>query len=62
MVGDGDICAPDIKLPLAQAQHPAQHAARVDTCHQYLVNMLLRGCVKSEKYYIGEEAKFCDGD
>ena len=40
MVGDGDICAPDIKLPLAQAQHPAQHAARVDTCHQYLVNRM----------------------
>ena len=30
VVGDGDIGAPDIKLPLAEAQHPAQHAARVD--------------------------------
>lgn len=32
MVGDGDICAPDIKLPLAEPQHSAQHAAGVDTC------------------------------
>ena len=39
VVGDGDICAPDVKLPLAEPQHPAQHAAGVDTWHGDDVNI-----------------------
>ena len=31
VVGDGDIRAPDVKLPLAEPQHPTQHATGVDT-------------------------------
>ena len=31
MVGNGHICAPDIELPLAEPQDPAQHAAGVNT-------------------------------
>ena len=29
-VGDAHVPGPDVKLPLLQAQHPAQHRARVD--------------------------------
>ena len=41
VVGDGHICAPDIKLPFAEPQHPAQHAAGVDTWQGDDVNILI---------------------
>ena len=33
VVGDGDVCAPHVELPLAEPQHAAQHRPGVDPCN-----------------------------
>ena len=39
VVGDGDVCAPHVELPLAEPQHAAQHRPGVDPCNTETVTV-----------------------
>lgn len=52
VVGQGDVIGPDVELPLSQAEHAAQHGARVDADPHVQIHL----CVGREEENKGTHA------